>query len=174
MNHASKILLASALTALAACNRHSNTPAPAAPPAAAPVGQAVPVPEPPPQVNEPQPVVKKDTATQKLFSGPLQAATPQPVHGTAILLRTQDGYGVRLEHLWIEGEAPTLDVVVSSRAAINDGDLADAVTIGEVKGTTGNMNYALPAGTDPGSYHSLALVVRGQNRVFARTAFGLM
>jgi hypothetical protein len=159
--------------ALAACNRHKNA-EPAAAPAAdnAQVQPAVPVE--PPKVNEPPPVVHKDSATQKLFSGDLQPAMAQPVSGSASILKSEDGFVVRIEGLHIADDAPELDVVLSKQTGASAADIASGLSVGEVKGATGNMNYPLKAGTDINEYHTLLLVVRGKNQVYASASFGLM
>lgn len=177
MNEKSKRLLIVALAlTLAACGRHKNAePAPAPAPAQPANTQAVPVPEPPPKVNEPPPVVKKDTAIQKLFSGNFQAKTGQAVSGLASLMKSEDGYAIRLEHLRIDGDMPALDVVLSPQDHVaTAADLGNALVLGEVKGATGNMNYALPAGSDPAHFHTVVLLVRGSKQVLATAALGLM
>ena len=177
MNQKSITLLAVLMTlALTACNRHKNSepaPAPEQPPAQ---GEAAVVPEPPPQVNEPPPVVKKDTATQRLFSGSLQAMTAQPVHGVVALMKSEDGYAIRIEHLRIDGAMPEIDVVLSTQESVSSASAlgAGVVALGEIKGATGNMNYPLSAGIDPGNYHTVVLLLHGKNQVFATASLGLM
>ena len=175
MNQKSKLLLTAALMlTLAACSRHKNAePAPA--PDQPANGQSVPVPEPAPQVNEPAPVVKKDSATQRLFSGPLQATAGHTVSGGVALMRSEDGYAIRIEHLRIDGILPELDVVLSTQTSVGSvADLGSVLALGEIKGATGNMNYPLSAGVDPAQYHTLVLLLRDKNQVFATASLGLM
>lgn len=172
MSQASKILLIVLLSVVAGCGRHKS-PAPNQP--AVPPAVPARVPEPPPQVNEPPPVVHMDSGVQTLFSGDLHATQGLQIRGTVALMKSDEGYAIRLEHLRIDGEAPTLDVILSRKTSIGGtAETGDALTLGEVKGATGNMNYPLQAGVDPSAYHTVALVARGTGQIVATASLGLM
>ena len=175
MNYKMSVLLSLLLVlTLSACNRHKTADAtpPSAEPEAAPATAPM-APEPPPQVNEPPPVVKKDSAAQRLMAGDLQAAGSQAVSGVAALMKSDDGYAVRIEHLRIDGTMPELEVLLSTQTKPTPTNLGNALMLGELKGATGNMNYALSAGIDPAKYPTLVLRERGSGVLFATASLGV-
>lgn len=165
-----------AAIAISACNRHKNQQPIAQPtaPSAASAEQAVPVPVEPPKGNEPQPKVSRDSATQKLFAGQFKASDGQIVHGTALILKTDDGYAVRIEGLHVDDNLPAIQVVLSTHPVNSIADTANGTVVGEIKGSTGNMNYPVEAHLDPAKYQTLSLIVRSQNLLLATASFGLM
>ncbi|OKH98607.1 hypothetical protein A6A06_30090 [Streptomyces sp. CB02923] len=79
--------------------------------------------------------------------------------GTARTLRLADGGRVvRLEDLKTS-EGPDVRVYLSHRSAAEaaKGLGADAVELGGLKGSLGNQNYAVPAGTDPAGFRSVVI-----------------
>jgi hypothetical protein len=179
MNAKTKLLAVGLFAlALAACGRHKKTEPTAALPEQNPVAVAAaeqpPVPAEAPKVNEPPPPVSKDTAAQKIFSGVLQPSGVQHVSGAATILKTDDGYAVRIEGLRIDDDLSAIDVVLTTHPVSSAADAANGVVVGEIKGATGNMNYPLRAGFDPTKYPTLSLIVRGKNQLLATASFGLM
>ena len=116
-------------------------------------------------------------ATALLVSGPAvlrqgEFVDGDPGHsgrGRARLIRTADGaLLVRLEDFAVTN-GPDLFLVLStdpngSRASAG---ASDALNLGRLRATTGNLNYELPAGVDTDAYRSVVIYCRAFRVVFA-------
>ena len=75
--------------------------------------------------------------------------------GEAVLYRLDDGsYSVRLDGFTVDN-GPALEVWLVQRTS---GDIArGGVSLGALKSTNGNQNYAVPAGTDAASFAGVSI-----------------
>lgn len=85
--------------------------------------------------------------------------------GRAVLLRLAGGtLVVRLEDL-DTSDGPDLHVVLAETRS-GSSSIGDYLRLGRLKATSGNQNYAVPAGTDPDRFLSVAVWCRRFDAVF--------
>jgi hypothetical protein len=123
----------------------------------------------------PQPVVMPATAS--VASGPAllrqgEFVDGEPGHhgrGHARLIRAADGaLVVRLENFAVTN-GPDLFVVLSTdpRGSRASAAASDALNLGRLRASSGNLNYELPAGADADAYRSVIIYCRAFRVVFA-------
>lgn len=128
-------------------------------------------------------------ATPATGGGPAAAAPPAPANapgvllqgqfqdgepghngkGTARVIRAQDGSLVlRFENFSVTN-GPDLRVILSTDPGAGRGSATsgDALDIGGLKATDGNVNYTIPAGTDIAKYRSVIIWCRAFRVLFA-------
>jgi len=95
-----------------------------------------------------------------IASGSLIARAHE-VEGTASIIEVGDTQYVRFENLkTING--PDLRIYLSS-----DLGVSDAVDLGPIRATEGNVNYEMPAGTDVTKYHNVLIWCRAFSVLFS-------
>lgn len=148
----------------------------AAPVAAAGEGTAAsqpPVPAPPPAlaIDERMPPIDESKgAPQRMLTGQLLPLNPeQDVSGNVTIYKMPDqSHLLRIENLHFVDKAPDLDVALARVASPRSPeDLQNLLALGALKGPSGNMNYLIPREQDVSEMHSLVLLLRGDNKLFA-------
>lgn len=139
----------------------------AAPATASPQAAATPTPTP---VPSPQPTVAAPTGPVLLSQGAFVDGDPgHNGEGVARLIRGADGsHLLRFEDFSVTN-GPDLFVILSTDPAGSRGSAAaaDALNLGRLRATDGNINYAVPDGTDPSIYKSVIIYCRAFKVVFA-------
>lgn len=92
----------------------------------------------------------------------------QDVSGNVMIYKMPDqSHLLRIELLNIAGDAPALDVALARSASPQSAaDLQGLLTIGSLKGPSGNMNYVIPKGQDVSELHSFVLLRHGEGQLF--------
>ncbi|MEO5635242.1 MAG: DM13 domain-containing protein [Candidatus Paceibacterota bacterium] len=88
-------------------------------------------------------------------------ARAHDVKGKALLVQSGDQYFVRFEDLkTING--PDLRIYLSTELGVDD-----AIDLGEIRATEGNVNYIIPTGTDVTKYHNVLIWCRAFGVLFS-------
>lgn len=135
----------------------SEPPVPAAPPAVA-IDEHMP------------PIDESKGAPQLMLTGQLLPLNPeQDVSGNVMLYKMPDqSHLLRIENLHFINAAPDLDLALARIASPHSPeDLQNLLALGALKGPSGNMNYLIPKEQDVSEMHSLVLLLRGDNQLFA-------
>jgi len=91
----------------------------------------------------------------------LLVARAHDVKGRASLIQSGDQYFVRFEDLkTING--PDLRIYLSAGL-----DVDDAIDLGAIRATEGNVNYIIPTGTDVAKYHNVLIWCRAFGVLFS-------
>jgi hypothetical protein len=81
-------------------------------------------------------------------------------NGTGSLIRSEQGWVLRLEPGFETGPGPDYWLYLNTRAVGDKADFqgdADRVRLAKLRSFTGAQNYSLPVGIDPAAFHSVTI-----------------
>ncbi len=123
-----------------------------------------------PMVANPPPTGPAAATAQLLREGSFRDGDPgHNGEGRARLIRAADGgYVLRLEEFSVTN-GPDLFVILSTDPSGSRGSATagDALNLGKLKATDGNINYLIPEGTEVSAFQSVIIYCRAFRVVFA-------
>ena len=118
---------------------------------------------PPPAAADAAPLALADAAPASTFRFDDKAPGRDTVHwadGTGALIRTQQGWVLRLDGNFKAGPGPNFWLYLNTRGVGDEGDFnADArrVRLAKLRSFEGAQNYLLPASIDPSQFHTVTV-----------------
>lgn len=118
---------------------------------------------PPPLASEAAPLAQADAAPQSTFRFDASAPGRDPIHwadGSGALIRTDQGWVLRLDANFKAGPGPNFWLYLNTRAVGEEGDFeADAgrMRLAKLRSFEGAQNYLLPASIDPAAFHTVTV-----------------
>jgi len=109
-------------------------------------------------------IVKSDSMpsnTPVILKQAVLVARAHDVKGKISLIQSGDQYFIRFEDLKTTN-GPDLRIYLSAGLGVDD-----AVDLGAIRATEGNVNYSIPAGTDTKKYHNVLIWCRAFGVLFS-------